>query len=86
MTSGKLLLPKGLPVERVVARIGLISDTHMPQRCAAFPAAVFDALAGFVPDVDWGAEFDVAMGQFQTPIVEEGLREDINELMQPDVQ
>ena len=41
-----LLPPEELPVERVVARIGLISDTHMPQRCAAFPAAVFDVLVG----------------------------------------
>jgi putative phosphoesterase len=35
-----------LPVERVVARVGLISDTHMPQRCAAFPTSVFDVLRG----------------------------------------
>jgi len=35
-----------LPVERVVARVGLISDTHMPERCAAFPASVFDVLRG----------------------------------------
>jgi hypothetical protein len=33
-----------LPVERVVARVGLISDTHMPERCAALPASVFDVL------------------------------------------
>ena len=46
MTSAKSLLPEGLPVERVVACIGLISDTHMPQRCAAFPTTVFDVLAG----------------------------------------
>jgi putative phosphoesterase len=35
-------LPWPVPVERVVARIGLISDTHMPERCAAFPASIFD--------------------------------------------
>jgi putative phosphoesterase len=34
------------PGEAIVARIGLISDTHMPQRCAALPDAVFDALKG----------------------------------------
>ena len=34
------------PGEAIVARIGLISDTHMPQRCAALPDAVFDALEG----------------------------------------
>ena len=39
-----LLLPKGLSVERIAACIGLISDTHMPQRCAALPASVFDLL------------------------------------------
>ena len=39
-----LLLPKGLSLERIVARIGLISDTHMPQRCTALPASVFDVL------------------------------------------
>ena len=26
-------------------RIGLISDTHMPERCAALPTAVFSTLA-----------------------------------------
>ena len=35
-----------LPVQRVVARVGLISDTHMPERCAAFPASIFDVLQG----------------------------------------
>jgi len=35
-----------LPVERVVARVGLISDTHMPERCAAFPTSTFDVLRG----------------------------------------
>ncbi len=33
--------PPGEPIE---ARIGLISDTHMPQRCVALPNAVFDVL------------------------------------------
>ena len=27
-------------------RIGLVSDTHMPARCAALPPAVFDVLRG----------------------------------------
>jgi putative phosphoesterase len=30
----------------VATRIGLISDTHMPERCAALPPALFEALAG----------------------------------------
>jgi putative phosphoesterase len=42
------LSPDGVPPspERVVARLGLISDTHMPERCPALPPAVFTALAG----------------------------------------
>ncbi|MDQ6905704.1 MAG: metallophosphatase family protein [Chloroflexota bacterium] len=39
-------LPPELPADRVVARIGLISDTHMPERCAEVPSAVFDTLRG----------------------------------------
>ena len=39
-------LPPDLPAERVAARIGLISDTHMPERCLALPPALFDALGG----------------------------------------
>ena len=39
-------LPPELPAGRVIARIGLISDTHMPARCAEMPAAVFDVLRG----------------------------------------
>lgn len=39
-------LPPGLAPERVVARVGLLSDTHLPQRCAALPATLFDALLG----------------------------------------
>jgi putative phosphoesterase len=38
--------PPDLPAERVAACIGLISDTHMPERCAAFPPALFDVLSG----------------------------------------
>lgn len=34
------------PVERVVARVGLVSDTHMPERCAAFPASIFSVFQG----------------------------------------
>ncbi|MCA1670616.1 MAG: metallophosphatase family protein [Thermomicrobia bacterium] len=40
------ILPPDLPAERIVARIGLISDTHMPARCAELPAAVFAVLRG----------------------------------------
>jgi putative phosphoesterase len=39
-------LPPELPAEHVAARLGLISDTHMPRRCAELPAAVFDVLRG----------------------------------------
>src|SRR5262245_1829640 len=39
-------LPPVLPAERVAARIGLVSDTHMPDRCVALPGALFDALKG----------------------------------------
>ena len=28
--------------EGVAARIGLVADTHMPERCTAFPASIFD--------------------------------------------
>ncbi len=37
-------LPEGLPAGKIRARVGLISDTHMPQRCQALPASVFDVL------------------------------------------
>lgn len=40
------VLPFALPPDRVIAAIGLISDTHMPQRLAALPPAVFTALQG----------------------------------------
>lgn len=40
------LLPSGLPPERVIATIGLISDTHMPQRLAALPSALFTIFQG----------------------------------------
>jgi len=39
-------LPPNLPPARVVARIGLISDTHIPQRCAALPASLATIFAG----------------------------------------
>lgn len=39
-------LPSGLPAERVVASIGLLADTHMPQRLAALPSALFTVLQG----------------------------------------
>jgi predicted phosphodiesterase len=40
------LLPPDLPAERVVATLGLISDTHVPERCLALPPAVFTVLRG----------------------------------------
>lgn len=39
-------LPPTLPAERVSACIGLISDTHMPQRLAALPPAVHTVFQG----------------------------------------
>ena len=39
-------LPPELPENRIIARIGLISDTHMPARCAALPPTVFEVLRG----------------------------------------
>jgi putative phosphoesterase len=38
------LLPPDLPAGRVVATIGLISDTHVPERCLALPPAVLTVL------------------------------------------
>jgi uncharacterized protein len=38
--------PAGLHSEHREVRIGLISDTHMPERLAALPPAVFTALGG----------------------------------------
>ena len=40
------LLPDGLSADRVAACVGLISDTHLPQRCLALPAAVFTVFRG----------------------------------------
>src|SRR5512147_2767841 len=39
-------LPPDIAPERVAACLGLISDTHMPDRCAALPRAVFEVLRG----------------------------------------
>src|SRR5438477_1199118 len=39
-------LPPDVPVERVVCCLGLVSDTHMPERCRALPPALFEVLLG----------------------------------------
>lgn len=39
-------LPANVDPAQVVGCLGLISDTHMPQRCLRLPQAVFTALAG----------------------------------------
>lgn len=39
-------IPPELSAERVAARIGVVSDTHMPDRCARLPPALFDVLRG----------------------------------------
>ena len=48
MSIHRTLLPSHVSADRIVARVGLISDTHLPARCAALPSAIFDALG----DVD----------------------------------
>lgn len=40
------LRPAELPAKRVVACIGLLSDTHLPERLAALPPALFAVLRG----------------------------------------
>ena len=42
----KNYLPPTLQQKRIVARIGIISDTHMPERCAELPPTLFDVLDG----------------------------------------
>lgn len=44
--SNDPLLPSGLTPDQVQARIGLISDTHMPQRRRHLPPALFDLFQG----------------------------------------
>ena len=39
-------LPADLTPNDVRACVALVSDTHMPRRCRAFPPALFDVLAG----------------------------------------
>ncbi|MFN8516681.1 MAG: metallophosphoesterase [Thermomicrobiales bacterium] len=39
-------LPVGVDPARIVARVGLISDTHMPERCPAWPPGLFEVLRG----------------------------------------
>lgn len=40
------LRPDALPAGRVAACVGLIADTHLPDRCLALPPAVFDVFRG----------------------------------------
>jgi putative phosphoesterase len=40
------LLPADLTADHIRACVGLISDTHLPQRLAALPPAIFDVFAG----------------------------------------
>jgi IS605 OrfB family transposase len=46
VTTPNAYLPPDIPVERVVACLGLVSDTHMPERWAALPPALFAVLHG----------------------------------------
>src|SRR5690554_1327395 len=40
------LIPSNCPADRIRLRIGLVSDTHSPQRCEKLPGALFSALSG----------------------------------------
>ena len=42
----RTFLPADLPSERIAARFGLISDTHMPERCPALPPSLAQVFAG----------------------------------------
>lgn len=46
MPGRDAFLPRDLSPERVACRIGLISDTHMPENCLELLASVFDILQG----------------------------------------
>jgi putative phosphoesterase len=47
MTTGyHQFMPSSIDPDRVQACLGLISDTHMPQRCAALPPALADVFRG----------------------------------------
>ncbi len=39
-------LPLDVPPERIVCCLGVVSDTHMPERCPALPDTLFDVLRG----------------------------------------
>ena len=45
-TRARAYLPPELPAARLVAALGLVSDTHMPARCPALPPALFEVLDG----------------------------------------
>ena len=40
------LLPASVEWDDVAAVVGLVSDTHFPQRCRQLPPALFDVLSG----------------------------------------
>ena len=44
--SVERFLPSDIEPSQVVARLGLVSDTHMPERCEALPASLFQVMAG----------------------------------------
>ena len=60
-----------VPVKRVVARVGLVSDTHID---LAAPDQVY------VPTIDWEARFELTFGGFQPPTAEQDLLGSISEL------
>lgn len=39
-------VPPGIPASQIACCIGLLSDTHMPERCDALPPALFTVLQG----------------------------------------
>jgi uncharacterized protein len=46
VTGREAFLPRDLAPEQVISCIGLISDTHMPEKCLALPASVHAILSG----------------------------------------
>lgn len=45
-TARERFLPHDIPAAHLAACLGLVSDTHLPDRCAALPPALFAALDG----------------------------------------
>jgi putative phosphoesterase len=46
LPANSAVIPPQLPANRIIATLGLIADTHMPERCRNLPPAVFEVLRG----------------------------------------